>query len=44
VVEHRLETADPLAPRDDAWERDAIDLLLSSQPVSFDRATALLVA
>ncbi len=44
VIEHRLETADPLAPRDDAWERDAIDLLLSSGPVSFDRAAALLVA
>lgn len=44
VVEHRLETADPLAPRDDAWERDATDLLLSPEPVAFDRAAALLVA
>jgi acyl-CoA dehydrogenase len=44
VVEHRLETADPLAPRDDGWEREAIDLLLSPGPVAFDRAAALLVA
>ena len=44
VLEHRLETADPLAPRDDAWEREAIDLLLSPEPVPFDRAAALLVA
>ncbi|MFM9847710.1 MAG: acyl-CoA dehydrogenase family protein [Hyphomicrobiaceae bacterium] len=44
VVEHRLETADPLVPRDDAWERGATDLLLSPDPVSFDRAAALLVA
>lgn len=44
VVEHRLETADPLAPRDEAWEKEATDLLLSSEPVAFDRAAALLVA
>ena len=44
VVEHRLEAADPLAPRDDAWERDATDVLLDPEPVAFDRAAALLVA
>ncbi len=44
VVEHRLEAADPLAPRDDAWEREATALLLDPMPVAFDRAAALLVA
>jgi hypothetical protein len=44
VVEHRLEAADPLAPRDDAWEREATALLLDLKPVAFDRAAALLVA
>ncbi len=38
VVEHRLETADPLSPRDDTWETEATDLLLSDAPV--DLATA----
>jgi acyl-CoA dehydrogenase len=44
VMEHRLEAADPLAPRDDAWEREATALLLDPTPVAFDRAAALLVA
>ena len=44
VLEHRLETADPLAPRDDVWEREAIALLLDPAPIAFDRAAALLVA
>jgi alkylation response protein AidB-like acyl-CoA dehydrogenase len=44
VLEHRLEAADPLAPREDGWEREAIGLLLDAAPVAFDRATRLLVA
>ena len=44
VVEHRLETADPLCPRDDAWEREAVALLLDPAPVPLARAAALLVA
>jgi alkylation response protein AidB-like acyl-CoA dehydrogenase len=44
VLEHRLEAADPLAPRDDAWEQEAIGLLLDPAPVAFDRAAAILVA
>jgi alkylation response protein AidB-like acyl-CoA dehydrogenase len=44
VVEHRLEAADPLAPREDGWEREAIGLTLNPAPVPFDRAAALLVA
>jgi alkylation response protein AidB-like acyl-CoA dehydrogenase len=44
VLEHRLESADPLEPRDDAWERHAIGLLLDPAPVAFDRAAAILVA
>ena len=38
VVEHRLETADPLSPRDDAWEAEAVALLL--EPDAVDLATA----
>jgi hypothetical protein len=44
VVEHRLEPADPLQPREDTWEREAIALLLDPAEVAFDRAAALLVA
>ncbi len=44
VVEHRLETADPLEPRNDAWERDAIATLLDPAPVSRERAMALIAA
>ena len=44
VVEHRLETADPLGPRDDAWEREAVALLLDPTPVPLARAAALLDA
>jgi len=44
VVEHRLEPADPLQPRDDAWERQAIALLLDPEPVTLHRAGAILVA
>ena len=44
VVEHRLETADPLSPRNDAWEREAVALLLDPAPVPLARAAALVVA
>ena len=44
VVEHRLEAADPLEPRGDAWEREAIGLLLEPEPVTLHRAAAILVA
>ena len=44
VVEHRLEAADPLAPREDTWEREAVALLLDPAPVALDRAMALLIA
>ncbi len=44
VVEHRLEAADPLQSRDDAWEREAIGLLLESEAVTLHRAAAILVA
>ncbi|MDX2158808.1 MAG: acyl-CoA dehydrogenase family protein [Hyphomicrobiaceae bacterium] len=44
VVEHRLEMADPLRPRDDAWEAEATDLLLVDEPVRLDTACRLLAA
>lgn len=44
VVEHRLEAADPLVMRDDAWERDATALLLDPTPVDFDKACTMLMA
>jgi acyl-CoA dehydrogenase len=44
VLEHRLSTKDPLAPADDAWERDAIDLMLSDAPVTFGQAVRSLTA
>jgi acyl-CoA dehydrogenase len=44
VLEHRLETADPLNPREDAWEKQATALLLDPSPVSLDNAAALLAA
>ncbi len=44
VVEHRLETADPLFPRDDAWEREAAALLLDTVPVSLESACKVLDA
>jgi len=34
VLEHRLTGRDPLSPPDDAWEREAIDLILCDAPVS----------
>lgn len=44
VLEHRLTAKDPLAPADDAWEREAIGLVLGDAPVEFAQAAALLVA
>jgi acyl-CoA dehydrogenase len=44
VVEHRLETADPLMPRDDTWETEATDRLLTEAPVAFATACRLLAA
>ena len=44
VIEHRLETVDPLAPRDDGWEREAVSLLLGTEPVALGSAMGLLAA
>jgi alkylation response protein AidB-like acyl-CoA dehydrogenase len=44
VLEHRLTGKDPLSPPNDAWERDAIDLVLADAPVSFAQAKGLLTA
>jgi acyl-CoA dehydrogenase len=43
VLEHRLSTQDPLAPREAAWEREAAEVLLSEKSVSLDEVTKLLV-
>jgi acyl-CoA dehydrogenase len=42
VLEHRLESADPLSPRDDTWEQEAMALLLDPAPVALDKACGLL--
>lgn len=44
VLEHRLTVKDPLAPAQDAWERDAIALVLGEKPVILDEAVELLAA
>jgi acyl-CoA dehydrogenase len=44
VLEHKLTTSDPLAPANDAWEQQAIDLVLAEGPVSAAQATRLLDA
>jgi len=44
IVEHRLEAADPMAPRDDTWEQEAARLILDGGSVPFDQAARLLVA
>ncbi|MFB9261846.1 acyl-CoA dehydrogenase family protein [Bradyrhizobium erythrophlei] len=44
VLEHRLTPKDPLAPADDAWEREAIDLVLGDEAVTFVKASGLLTA
>jgi acyl-CoA dehydrogenase len=42
VLEYRLTARDPLAPANDAWERDATDIILSDEPVSLTRVATLL--
>jgi alkylation response protein AidB-like acyl-CoA dehydrogenase len=44
VVEHRLETADPLSPRDDAWEAEAASRLLAEAPMDLATASRLVAA
>ena len=41
VIEHRLNTQDPLSLNEQPWEQEAIDLLLSDAPVPLARAAAL---
>ncbi len=42
VLEHRLAARDPLAPADDDWERDSIDIVLGEEPSSPARVATLL--
>jgi alkylation response protein AidB-like acyl-CoA dehydrogenase len=44
VVEHRLETADPLMPRDDSWEDEATTRLLDDAPIDLATACRLVAA
>ncbi|SDR47921.1 Acyl-CoA dehydrogenase [Rhizobiales bacterium GAS113] len=44
VLEHRLTARDPLAPADDAWEREAIEIVLAEGPASAARTARLLAA
>lgn len=44
IVEHRLSPLDPMAIPDSAWENQAIDLLLSEDPVPLDVAAKLAAA
>ena len=44
VVEHRLEVADPLSPRDDAWEAEATARLLDDAPIDLATAARLVAA
>src|SRR5262249_17312128 len=44
VLDHRLTASDPLAPPADAWERDAIAMLLADGPVGLAEAAAAIVA
>ena len=41
VIEHRLETTDPLTPRDDAWEDKATSMLLCEEPMDLVSACRL---
>jgi acyl-CoA dehydrogenase len=41
VIEHRLNPQDPLSLKEAAWEQEAMDLLLSDQPVPLAKAVAL---
>jgi alkylation response protein AidB-like acyl-CoA dehydrogenase len=42
VLEYRLTARDPLAPSGDAWEREAIDIVLGQEPASPARVATLL--
>ena len=42
VLEYRLTARDPLAPANDAWEREAIGIMLSDEPASQARVATLL--
>jgi alkylation response protein AidB-like acyl-CoA dehydrogenase len=44
VLDHRLEPADPLSPRDGPWEREATALLLAPHPVTLETAARLVAA
>jgi hypothetical protein len=42
VLEHRLSARDPLAPGDDAWERQAAEMVLSQRQVTLAEIAGLL--
>jgi alkylation response protein AidB-like acyl-CoA dehydrogenase len=42
VLEHRLTARDPLAPANDDWERDSIDIVLGPEPATSTRVATLL--
>jgi hypothetical protein len=42
VLEHRLTARDPLAPPNDAWEREATDIILAEAPALPTRVATLL--
>jgi acyl-CoA dehydrogenase len=42
VLEHRLTARDPLAPANDDWERDSIDIVLGDEPALLTRVATLL--
>ena len=42
IVEHRLASQDPLAPRSEAWEDRAAVMLLGADPVTLEHAAALI--
>jgi acyl-CoA dehydrogenase len=42
VLEHRLTAQDPLAPANDDWERDSIDIVLRPEPAPRARVATLL--
>jgi alkylation response protein AidB-like acyl-CoA dehydrogenase len=44
VIEHRLAPQDPLSLGEQAWEEEAINLLLDDAPVPLAKATALVAA
>jgi hypothetical protein len=42
VLEHRLSVQDPLEPHEGAWERKAMEMLLSNQDVFLEEIAGLL--